>query len=152
VVIVTEPGNNSHSGDEGQRLSPALIDALERHIWIADSDLSMTRLGSLADALIPVGPNFHPAKPPPRLSLRLRRAEVPNALSSEIETVAHAREPLRVGLWMALRDLVSDWIDLSADHEKLLGHMLLEHDASAMYRRKSFESLARLHGQLHQTA
>ena len=57
--------------------------------------------------------------------------------------------PVRVRLeaLVAAADLVSEWADLMADHEKLLGHLVLAHDEPQ--ESTGHEDLVARHGALH---
>ena len=57
--------------------------------------------------------------------------------------------PVRVRLeaLVAAADLVSEWADLMADHEKLLGHLVLAHDEPQ--ESTGHEGLVSRHGALH---
>ena len=60
--------------------------------------------------------------------------------------------PVRVRLeaLVAAADLVGEWADLMADHEKLLGHLVLAHDEPQ--ESTGHESLVSRHGALHAAA
>lgn len=60
--------------------------------------------------------------------------------------------PVRVRLeaLVAAGDLVTEWADLMADHEKLLGHLVLAHDEPQ--ESTGHEDLVSRHGELHAQA
>lgn len=103
-----------------------------------DGDLAV--LGDLGDAGGPATPAHAHVDPV--------AAVLPEELVSVLE-----REllllPLRVRLeaLVAAGDLVATWVDLLADHEKLLGHLVLAHDEPAS--RDGHERLAARHAGHH---
>jgi hypothetical protein len=80
-------------------------------------------------------------------------AEVPEHLvNSLITQILERPRQARYAAFAATRDLVWNWFDLALDDEKLLGHMLITHEASSELIRASEQEVWTEHSKLHENA